>query len=151
MVARREGREGAQPLKTGKSVGGRTCERTVLTGQWAAGHSPAELTAFGGRLFKNASSYLGEDTWGELLQVQTPIPIALGRNKCSCLPYRSGLLPRLHPSFVQTSHTIITPSSSPSSALGADCSRSMDHFSMMEDTCGFSTLRIRKPVRFTPE
>lgn len=47
--------------------------------------------------------------------------------------------------------TIITPSSRPDSARGAACSRSMDHFSTMAETCGLSTLRIRNPVRFTPE
>lgn len=47
--------------------------------------------------------------------------------------------------------TIITPSSRPDSARGAACSRSMDHFSTMVETWGLSTLRIRNPVRFTPE
>jgi len=44
----------------------------------------------------------------------------------------------------------MTPSSTPESGLWAVC-RSVDHFSMMDATCGFSTLRIRKPVRFTPQ
>lgn len=48
-------------------------------------------------------------------------------------------------------HTIITPSNRPDSARGAACSRSMDHFSTMAETWGLSTLRIRNPVRFTPE
>lgn len=48
-------------------------------------------------------------------------------------------------------NTIITPSNRPDSARGAACSLSMDHFSTMAETWGLSTLRIRNPVRFTPE
>lgn len=69
LLARREGREGAQSLKIGKSVGSWACKRTVLPEQLTAGDSPAELTAFEGWLLKNASSYLGKDTWDEFLLV----------------------------------------------------------------------------------
>lgn len=47
-------------------------------------------------------------------------------------------------------HTVINPSSKPESGFGGACNRSIDHFSMMEETCVFSVFSILNPVIFTP-
>lgn len=46
--------------------------------------------------------------------------------------------------------TVMNPSSRPESGLGGACSRSIDHFSMIDDTWEFSVLRMRNPVMLTP-
>lgn len=56
----------------------------------------------------------------------------------------------IHSIILSLRLTVMKPSSRPESGLGGACSRSMDHFSMMEATWLFSVLRILKPVMFTP-
>lgn len=46
--------------------------------------------------------------------------------------------------------TVMNPSNRPESGLGGACSRSIDHFSMIDDTWEFSVLRMRNPVMLTP-